>query len=168
MLIAWAPDVVQKQKPDDIGPLGPLLIGFVIVMIVVPLIWYAQYELRRRRMGPGPESPRRSTGGTAMGNALFELGGFHDPTRPNIETIVRLEEEGIEDHAGDGRNPERPRPFVRPKPEHPPAPADESGPVDARAFKAEGDRADAHQQRGDDLRAADPSSNAIPPRVPRQ
>jgi hypothetical protein len=168
MFLAWAPDVVQKQQPDDIGPLAPLLIGFVIVMIVVPLIWYARYELRRRRTGPGPDSPRRSTGGTAMGNALFELGGILDPTRPQIETIARLEEERLQDEAGDGRDPERARPRVRPKPEHPPAPVDKSGPVDARAFKPEGDRADGPQQRGHDHRAADPSSNALPPSVPRQ
>jgi hypothetical protein len=167
MLIAWAPDVVQKQQPDDIGPLAPLLIGLVIVMTVLPLIWYTQHQLRKRNPHD-PESPRRSTGGTAMGNALFELGGFLDPTRPQVETIVRLEEERFEDEAGDGRNPERARPRVRPKPEHPPAPAVESGPADARAFKPEGDRADAHQQRGDDLRAADPSPNALPPSVPRQ
>lgn len=163
LILAWAP-AVENRPPPAPDAVGPLMAGLAIAIIVVSLVWFGI----RRMQGRGTEAARRSTGGAAVGNALFELGSILQPDRPNVETIVRLEEEAVEDDVGDGRDPARPRASPRPAAERRPAPRIESGPERAATFKAEVHPVDAAEQRGHDQRAADRSPDALPPSVPRE
>lgn len=74
-----------------------------IAIVVVSLIWWAWRRIRGRRH----EGPRMRMGGVSVGNALFELNAAFQPDRPNVETIMRLEEEQEEQEGVlDGRDNE--------------------------------------------------------------
>jgi hypothetical protein len=129
LLVLLAPEV--SNQPPAPGAVAPLIFGIAIVLTLVPLVMIG---LRRIR-GRGSEVSRRSSAGAAVGNALFELGSMLQPDRPNVETIVRLEEEDIEDDVGDGRDPGRKATPLRHTTRPPAALAIKSGPVRDETIK---------------------------------
>ncbi len=164
LVIALAPAVEKQPPPNPPDALGPLFGGLAIAVLVVSIVWIGVRRIR----GRGTESARKSAGGAAIGNALFELGSILQPDRPNVETIVRIEEEGIEDEAGDGRDPERLRARPRPPPDRALQTAVESGPTSGSAVKQDGEAADAADRRDHAQSPDDRTADAIPPSVPRE
>lgn len=96
---------MTNQPPQ--GGSGDLMLGGLAMGIMAAsLIWWAFRRMRgrHRRYDDGP---RMSMGGVSVGNALFELNAALQPDRPNVETIMRLEEEEEEQEVVlDGRDNE--------------------------------------------------------------
>ncbi|MBC8073271.1 MAG: hypothetical protein IAG13_33420 [Deltaproteobacteria bacterium] len=77
-------------------------IGLLSIVLVVA-------ARRRARRSGRPHGMGSMPGGTAVGNALFDLGAILQPDRPDAAVIRRLDEEGEHDELGDGRDPEQRR-----------------------------------------------------------
>ena len=137
-MLLIAPEVTRTPPPAP-DAVGPLIGGLAILITVLSLVWIGFRKLRR--YGP-KDGVRSSSGGAAIGNALFEMGSVLQPDRPNVEVIVKLEEEVLEDEVGDRRNPGRkPTP-----PRHEGKPTESravgSGPEGDEVFKPSVDSAD--------------------------
>lgn len=102
--MVWAVQPAVTEAPPQGDSPGLMLSGLAIGLFIVTLIYWAFRRMRRRHH----EGVRTTMGGASVGNALLEFNAIFQPDRPNVETIVRLEEEEEEQEAVlDGRDPER-------------------------------------------------------------
>ena len=94
------PEII-RPLPDQSGAVFGW-IALVIGMFAAALVVVARRRARRRGR---PVGIRTLPGGTAVGNALFDLGSLLQPDRPDAAVIRRLDEETEQDARGDGRDP---------------------------------------------------------------
>jgi hypothetical protein len=94
------PEVGRARQEPSGGAFG--WIALVLGALAVALVVAAR---RRARRTGRPVGVRDLPGGTAVGNALFDLGSILQPDRPDAAVIRRVDEEPHEDARGDGREP---------------------------------------------------------------
>ncbi|HWB79202.1 MAG TPA: hypothetical protein VG755_29780 [Nannocystaceae bacterium] len=94
------PEII-RPLPDHSGAVFGWIALF-IGLLAATLIVVARRRARRRGQ---PVGIRTLPGGTAVGNALLDLGSLLQPDRPDAAVIRRLDEETEQDGRGDGRNP---------------------------------------------------------------
>ncbi len=113
LLLDPAGPIVQVDlgvAPSEFGWLQP----FAVVFTLLSLIVFAIHRRRVRTLGYAAGGLRSFALGAAIGNAALGLGSILTPDRPCPESIQKLEDEGVEDELGDGRDPPQhshPSPF---------------------------------------------------------
>jgi hypothetical protein len=94
---------IVRPLPDPGGAVFGW-IALVVGLFAAALVVVARRRARRRGR---PVGIRTLPGGTAVGNALFDLGSLLQPDRPDAAVIRRIDEEIAVDARGDGRDPDR-------------------------------------------------------------
>jgi hypothetical protein len=106
-VLAWidphGSELSRQSVPSSGNAFGWIALGLGLMSVVLVIV-----ARRRARRTGRPHGMTSLRGGTAVGNALFDLGAILQPDRPDAAVIRRLDEEGEHDDLGDGRNPDRP------------------------------------------------------------